>query len=235
MSSLEHGEEARLSGHLQMRMLAAWEIISIASSALIAEWSVFSLAGGSKWIAAVPVSLALLFVFLSHRARHETARELGLRVDNFLKAARLLALPMLVATVVCIGAGWWLSGTVNFNLARNSSAGRPFWWMVSAGVAWGFLQQYVLQAFINRRAQLIWGRGVWSTLVVGGLFAALHLPNPWLTLATFAGGMVWASVYQRAPNLFALALSHGLMTWVLISTLPAAALNGLRVGFKYFG
>jgi membrane protease YdiL (CAAX protease family) len=46
---------------------------------------------------------------------------------------------------------------------------------------------------------------------------------------------MWAWVYQRAPNLWALALSHALMTWVLISTLPADALEGLRVGYKYFG
>jgi len=63
----------------------------------------------------------------------------------------------------------------------------------------------------------------------------LHLPNPWLMAATFLGGLIWAAVYQRAPNLWALALSHALMTWVLISTLPAAALGGLRVGYKFFG
>jgi membrane protease YdiL (CAAX protease family) len=63
----------------------------------------------------------------------------------------------------------------------------------------------------------------------------LHFPNPWLSLATFVGGVIWAWVYQRAPNLPALALSHSLMTLVLIWTLPASALGGLRVGFNYFG
>jgi membrane protease YdiL (CAAX protease family) len=53
-------------------------------------------------------------------------------------------------------------------------------------------------------------------------------------VVTFVGGVVWAFVYQRQPNLFALALSHGVMTWVLVSALPASALNHLRIGLKYF-
>jgi membrane protease YdiL (CAAX protease family) len=97
------------------------------------------------------------------------------------------------------------------------------------------LQQYVLQAFVNRRAQIIFGAGWRSVLLTALVFALLHLPNPWLTAATFTGGLVWAYAYQRTPNLYALALSHAAMTWVLIASVPASALNGLRVGFKYFG
>ena len=103
------------------------------------------------------------------------------------------------------------------------------------GFGWGLVQQYVLQGFINRRAQLLWGPSWFSILLVAVIFAGLHLPNPWLTMITFAGGVIWAAVYQRAPNIFALAVSHSVMTWVLVSTLPASALNHLRIGFKYFG
>jgi membrane protease YdiL (CAAX protease family) len=56
-----------------------------------------------------------------------------------------------------------------------------------------------------------------------------------LTFATFTGGLLWAYVYQRAPNLFAIGISHALMTWVLVSSVPPSALHNLRVGFKYFG
>ena len=111
---------------------------------------------------------------------------------------------------------------------------RPIAGQLALGFAWGFVQQYVLQSFINRRAQIVWQRGVRSVLLTAVIFALLHFPNPWLMLITFIGGLVWAFVYQRAPNLFALALSHSLMTWVLVSTLPTSALNHLRIGFKYF-
>jgi membrane protease YdiL (CAAX protease family) len=213
------------------RALAAWEIVSVVMSVLIAEWLVLSLAGGNRLVIAIPVAVAFAFMLFSHRLRRETARDVGFRFDNFTAAVKLLLLTTLVPAALLLVVGWYMS-SINFMRWRG---GQSIFGLPALGVLWGLLQQYVLQGFINRRAQLIWGRGKWSILVVALVFAALHLPNPLLTLATFAGGLVWAWVYQRAPNLLALGLSHGLMTWVLISTVPASALHGLRVGFKYFG
>jgi membrane protease YdiL (CAAX protease family) len=48
-------------------------------------------------------------------------------------------------------------------------------------------------------------------------------------------GLVWAFVYQRRPNLFALAISHALASITLALSFPPNLLNSLRVGFKYFG
>lgn len=213
-----------------MRVLAFWEIVSITSTALIAVWAVLALAS-SRWMLIVPITLAFSFIFLSHRIRNESARDLGWRQDNFLEAMRLLLLPMLGAAVVMIAIGWFL-GSLRFALPRNRLA---LLWLPFVGVAWGLVQQFVLQAFFNRRSQMVWGRGPLSVLVVAFIFALIHLPNLWLAAATFVGGVVWAAVYQRAPNLPALALSHALMTWVLITTVPQSALQSLRVGFKYFG
>ncbi len=137
-----------------------------------------------------------------------------------------------VTSVFASLASWWFGGEINF---LRWHAGRFILGQLALGFGWGLIQQYVLQGFINRRAQIIWGSNWLSIILVPLIFGTLHLPNPWLTLLTFAGGIVWAAVYQKAPNLFALAVSHSLMTWVLISTLPPAALNHLRIGFKYFG
>ena len=138
---------------------------------------------------------------------------------------------MFLVAVLCLVAGWWF-GEINF---LRWHVGRPIAGQLILGFGWGLVQQYVLQGFINRRAQIIWGPGWLSALVVAILFGGLHLPNPWLAFVTFAGGAIWAAVYQKAPNLFALAVSHSVMTWILVSTLPASALNHLRIGFKYFG
>ena len=209
------------------KTLAAWEIVSVTLSFLIMEWVVVPFAGDNRFAAAVPLGLAFILIFLSHRARRETARDIGFRTDNFFRAARLLAIPTVVAALVVLVIAWRLKNPRLDN--------REFWSWALWLVVWGLMQQYVLQGFVNRRAQIIWGRGWPSVILVASVFALLHLPNPWLTLATFAGGVVWAAVYQREPNLLALGLSHTLMSLVLAVALPTDTLNNLRVGFKYFG
>ncbi|HEY0079931.1 MAG TPA: CPBP family glutamic-type intramembrane protease [Pyrinomonadaceae bacterium] len=212
------------------RALAAWEIVSVVSTVLVGEWVVFSVGGGSQLLVMIPLTLALGFIFCSHRLWRESARELGWRLDNFKEAARLLAFPMLAASAALVAFGLF-NGYLDFTRWRG---GQSVFGIPALGFLWGLAQQYVLQSFINRRAQIIFGRGARSILLVAALFAALHLPNPTLAVATFAGGLLWASVFQRAPNLFALALSHSLMTWILASTIPPSILQGLRVGYKFF-
>jgi len=211
------------------RSVALWEIVSVIVSVIIVEWAVLPLAGRDFRVGAVPVMLVFALMLYSHRVRGETKRELGWRIDNFRQAARLLFIPTFVAAILLFVTGWFL---------RSSGYGEPrsrSWslWLPLFGVLWGLMQQYALQAFVNRRAQMIWGGGAKSILVTASVFALLHLPNPWLTLATFIAGCMWAFVYQRAPNLLALAVSHSLMTVILISTIPNKLLGGLRVGYNY--
>jgi membrane protease YdiL (CAAX protease family) len=213
------------------RALAAWEIASVIASVLVAEWVVYALAGDSPFALLFPVATVIVFMIISHGVRRESAREVGWRLDNFVRAARLLVVPMLAFVVIFVCVGLYTS---KLDFARWEG-GQSLFGMPALSLLWGPLQQYALQGFVNRRAQIVWGQGWKSVLVVALVFAVLHLPNPWLTVITFAGGLLWAWVYQRAPNLFALGLSHGLMTWVLVSSLPPAALHNLRVGFKYFG
>lgn len=228
MSTAEQEHEARDTS-VEMRQLAFWELVSILTSGLMIEWVVLPFTQNARLIGIIPVVIVFGFMFLSHRVRGETPRDLGFRRDNFGRALRLLVLPTLVGGIVLILLGW-LAGGLHFRGLR-SGAGLliPLY-----GLAWGLFQQYVLQAFINRRAQMVWGKGAISVTVVALIFALLHLPNPGLMLATFTGGILWAIVYQRTPNLYALALSHAVMTWLLISTVPEGWLNSLRVGFNYF-
>jgi len=181
----------------------------------------------------VPAALAFALMLTSQRLRGETARALGLTRTNFARALRLLVPLMFGGALLLVLGAWLRFGTLpTWGRTRGGWALLGF---AAWGSAWGFVQQFALQAFINRRLQMLWGAGWRTTLVVACTFALLHLPNPALTCATFAGGLMWAWVYQRAPNLWALALSHAVMTWVLIATLPADVLAGLRVGYKYFG
>ncbi len=212
------------------RALAAWEVVSVISSVLVAEWVVLAVAGDSQLLLSAPVVIVLAFMFASHRLRGESAREVGWRLDNFWEAARLLLLLFGPPAAALLAAGW-LSGSLGLLRWRG---GQSVFGAPALGVLWGLLQQYALQGFINRRAQMVWGRGARSTVFVASVFALLHLPNPWLMLATFCGGLLWAWAYQSAPNLIALALSHSLMTAVLVMTVPYSSLGGMRVGYGYF-
>jgi hypothetical protein len=71
------------------RALAAWEIVSVASSVLIAEWILSAAGGRSKLIVAIPTTLAFVLIVYSHILRRENARDLGFRLDNFLSALKL--------------------------------------------------------------------------------------------------------------------------------------------------
>ena len=213
------------------RRRAAREVALVVGCVVAAEWGVLPLFGRSAAAFAVPVCAAFAVMLASHRARRETPRALGFRLDNLPRALLLLAPPMLLAAALLYGGGRlvWGAGVWRF---------RPGWGLAAALFwlfLWGLLQQYALQAFVNRRAQELWGAGARSVLFVALVFALLHLPNLWLSVATFAGGLLWAWAYQRAPNLPALALSHTVMTWVLVSTVPGPLLHGLRVGYKFFG
>src|SRR5215475_2492784 len=143
---------------LKPSTLALWEIISVVVSCLIAEWVILAFIGTNKLALAVPTALALTLMVFSHRVYRETPRALGFRFDNFVAALKLLLLPTIVVMALII----FVSG---FNIAD------PLRWRFLLVPFWALFQQYALQGYLNRRAQVVFGPGWKSVLLTALLFA----------------------------------------------------------------
>jgi membrane protease YdiL (CAAX protease family) len=97
-------------------------------------------------------------------------------------------------------------------------------------IPWALGQQFALQTMLlreSRRTVSKHGRIVVAAL----LFGILHLPNPFLTAVTTIAALAWCWIYDRHPNLVPLALSHALLTLVILYALNDAV--NLRVGARF--
>jgi membrane protease YdiL (CAAX protease family) len=145
----------------------------------------------------------------------------------------LLVIPMLIGAAVLVAIGYF-AGSLQ---SKNRS-----WAILVFLPLWGLMQQYILQAFIYRRLRFILVpeqlspnenalRVRLAIFSAAALFALVHAPNLPLMTLSLASGLIWSWAYERAPNLFALALSHCLMSAVALATLPV---HSMSIGFQYF-
>ena len=214
--------DARLS----LRAIAALEIISVISSVLITAWVLNPLQLNQRWLEAVPGALALALMMYSHWLNGETPQVLGFTGKHFLRALQLLIVPMLVVGALLFFIGYQ---------AHSLNFGERFWLSLLVVPFWGLTQQYILQGFIYRRLKRIFPaqNSYTNILIAAVLFALVHAPNLPLMFLTLVGGLVWTWVYERAPNLFVLGLSHGVMSAIAMSSLPAWFLQSMSIGYRH--
>jgi hypothetical protein len=160
----------------------------------------------------------IYFVFKKPDSLHAA----GLGFQNFGQACRLLAVPTLVGAVLLIGLGA-VSGSIDFT-PRFIQRLIP----IPA-----FFQQMGIHYFLHIPLYAWFGKTRATVWVVTSFFVLFHLPNPGLSLGTLYGMYFWARAYQHAPNLYALALSHALLSAVLMHTMPKFLLPSVSVGWRF--
>jgi len=183
------------------------------------------------WAGTFPHSSLVIYVcglgltFTCHVLHRETPEDLGLRVDNLWAGLKDAAVPTLPLVALFGFIGWW-RGYLRPDMLELERFLRV--------LAWGFLQQYLLQAFIHRRLMTLIRGTTGRELAVAGIFAALHLPNPVLVPVTFLAGYIFAVLYRRHPNLLVLALCHAVGSTAVAFAFDPVSIHKMRVGPGYF-
>jgi membrane protease YdiL (CAAX protease family) len=174
---------------------------------------------------------ALIAVYLGvglfgHARRRESARELGLRLFNFVPALRNASVVVLpaIGVVLVVGAAMrsW-----HFESLLDSVSDAPFL------AAWGVVQQYGLLCILYRRLAQAFESPIAGTAAASLIFAAFHLPNGFLTGITLMAGIASCTLYRREPNVWALGIAHAAISFILLYALPESVTHGLRVGPSY--
>jgi membrane protease YdiL (CAAX protease family) len=203
-----------------LRRIAIAEITAMAVLLLSYIWIWQGAFPGDFWVV---LALYLGIGFSSHLRRGESFRDIGLRLDNFGRAARsavrIIGPLILIPPVVGL-----LMGTLRPVPLQEVPFGLAY------GIAWGTLQQYGLACFFFRRAVEVFP-GKWPPMVAAAsLFALFHLPNPFLTAVTLVAGTLGCWIYRRTPNLWVLGIAHGLLSASISRSLPLDLTLGMRVG-----
>lgn len=191
--------------------------VLIVATVLVYTWLIAPIA--PRAIVAVPVIVVLGLALL----RAIRTGEWGFNRKAFLPALSQTAMVTIVAAVPIVLAGW---------RADTWHDAHDAWNRLVLLIPWALGQQFVLQTALLRDAQRAAGR-TGGILIAAIAFAALHAPNPLLTAATFVGAMAWCWLYDRHPNVVPLALSHAVLTLVVLYALDNDAIGGLRVGGAY--
>lgn len=104
---------------------------------------------------------------------------------------------------------------------------------IAGYVLWTLYQQFLLNdCFMPRLARVLGGESA-AVCVCAVLFAAAHLPNLWLTVATLVWGGISCLLFLRYRNLYALGLAQGLLGLCFAICVPDALHHHLRVGLGY--
>jgi hypothetical protein len=169
-----------------------------------------------------PVALVVTLAIVL--ARGQTRDELGFGLRGFV--ASLWILPTaLVVTVV--------STALSRHFGMLHTLYKADFKHVSGYVLWTIYQQFLLNDYFMPRLIRITGSERVSVSLAGVLFAAAHLPNLWLTVATLAWGAISTALFLRYRNIYALGLAQGLLGLTFAVCVPEALSHHLRVGLGY--
>ena len=169
-----------------------------------------------------PVALVVTLAIVL--ARGQTREELGFGLRGFVASLWILPAALLVTVV---------STALSRHFGMLHTLYKADFKHVSGYVLWTIYQQFLLNDYFMPRLIRITGSERVSVSLAGVLFAAAHLPNLWLTVATLAWGAISTALFLRYRNIYALGLAQGLLGLTFAVCVPEALSHHLRVGLGY--
>jgi len=191
---------------------------------LVQIWLVVPLLNPGFFGRSIPI---LLVLFLAAARQIATGGHCGLDARALVPASRqALVLTLPVALLACLVAAY---SPANHTFPAPRDLALTFGFLF----VWALGQQFALQTVIFEETLEKVKDGRKACLIAAALFAALHLPNPFLTVATWAGGLAWCSIYRRSPNVLPLAVSHAICSMAAMAAFSREVTGGMRVGYSY--
>lgn len=206
---------------MRSRAIAAAEVLAVFVACQLYLWLYYA-RYRRGWL------LILAFIAISMIVRRETAERLGLTLAGSRGATRWMTVGVVASAGPLLLYGWWRC-RIALAIPDAEVLGQ-----FALYFAWCFLQQFAMQSYVHNRLRDALPGSRRVPLIVGVIFAAMHLPNPVLTIATLVGGVLTAEVFSRYRTLWPVALGQALISAAIVVSLPDAWHHRLRVGPGYF-
>ena len=212
VKALRQMKKNRKAAFVESGVFFAWLLFTI--------WYVMP--AGVVAIQIAALAITVLFVSLSQYLRRETPRSMGLDTKWFIQSLRRV----MFFSVPAIG-GMWFVGLLAGSIRVGAIA---FFVIAIFYTSWALVQQYLFQAYLARRLRIFFGGRILTALAAAVMFAIIHLPALFLAGGTFVFGFIAAFIFYRRPNIYSLAICHGLLGAALYGFLPDALTGRIEGG-----
>lgn len=169
---------------------------------------------------------ALLWVLATSIFPRRSATHLGLTSGGFRRSVWVISSSAIIA-LGFVGTAWALGSLHPAFGARTHS------YTYLAYAIWAVIQQFILQSYLFVRFESLLGNGRKAVLACAILFAIVHIPNPVLTVATFAGGLAFCELFRRYRNIYAIGIAHAFLGIAVAASIPSAFHHDMRVGIGF--
>ncbi|MGC2108351.1 MAG: CPBP family intramembrane glutamic endopeptidase [Candidatus Korobacteraceae bacterium] len=170
--------------------------------------------------------LALLWIVVATWRSRQSAAALGLRLAGLGRSLWVVGVTVISAAIIVWIA--WRMQTLHI-----VSRGLPIWLGFWVYMFWALVQQFILQDFFLMRLLRVLPSHTAAVVVSAFLFAAVHLPNPLLTIVTLVWGATACALFLQYHNLYSLGLAHGILGLCLAISVPNSVHHQMRVGLSY--